>query len=438
MSEGANEQERGVGRTKPVTKSSTEIRGRSLLLARAAWVVLAAVVLGLDLAGIPYSIAFYQETCTGAGCEDSGRLTPEGIRALQEFGLSPEFYAAYVGVGLSTLVTLVFFALATVIFWRRSENRMALFGSFVLLVFGGAAITGTMRDLAEARPVFWFPTELLNYIGQVSFGIFFYLFPDGRFVPRWTRWLAVGYALLFVPDVFFPDSFLAALTDPLFFVFIASLVFAQVYRYLRVSTLAQRQQTKWVVFGFSVALAGFLGVVFLYEFVPAIGRSGPVGVMAGETIVYAFLLLIPLSIGVAILRSRLYDIDLLINRTLVYGPLTAVLVAAYFGGVVGSQYVFRTLTGGESQLAVVASTLAIAALFNPLRRRLQSFIDRRFYRRKYDARKTLEAFSVKLRDETDLEALNDELVGVVKETMQPAHVSLWLRPETSPTEESLD
>ena len=341
MSEGANEQERGVGRTRPLTESSTEIRGRSLLLARAAWVVLAAVVLGLDVAGIPYSFAFYQEPCTGAGCEDSGRLTPEGVRTLQEFGLSPEFYAAYVGVGLSTLVMLVFFALATVIFWRRSENRMALFGSFVLLVFGGAAITGTMHDLAEARPVFWFPTELLNYIGQVSFGIFFYLFPDGRFVPRWTRWLAVGYALLFVPDVFFPDSFLAALTDPLFFVFVVSLVFAQVYRYRRVSTLAQRQQTKWVVFGFSVALAGFVGVVFLYEFVPAIGRSGPVGELAGETIVYAFLLLIPLSIGVAILRSRLYDIDVLINRTLVYGPLTAVLVAAYLVGVVGSQYIFQ-------------------------------------------------------------------------------------------------
>jgi hypothetical protein len=206
-------------------------------------------------------------------------------------------------------------------------------------------------------------------------------------------------------------------------------VFAQVYRYRRVSTLAQRQQTKWVVFGFSVALAGFLGAVFLYEFVPAIGRSGPVGEMAGETIVYGFLLVIPLSIGVAILRSRLYDIDVLINRTLVYGSLTAVLVAAYFGGVVGSQYVFRTLTGGESQLAVVASTLAIAAIFSPLRRRVQSFVDRRFYRRKYDARKTLEEFSAKLRDETDLDALNDELVGVVKETMQPAHASLWLRPE---------
>jgi hypothetical protein len=150
------------------------------------------------------------------------------------------------------------------------------------------------------------------------------------------------------------------------------------------------------------------------------------------------LLLVPVCTYVAILRYHLYEINLIINRTLVYGSLTVTLIALYFGGVVVLQRGFVLLTGQQSTIAIVASTLLIAALFTPLHRRIQSFIDRRFYRRKYDARKTLEAFSVKLRDETDLEALNNNLVGVVRETMQPAHVSLWLRSETAPKGEQPD
>jgi hypothetical protein len=186
------------------------------------------------------------------------------------------------------------------------------------------------------------------------------------------------------------------------------------------STGEERQQIKWVIYAVAV-LTVAITVVSIW---PALDGS-----LIGTVLFLAGFLAIPTAVGIAILRYRLYDIDLIINRTLVYGSLTAMLVALYFGGIVALQRFFVALTGQQSTLAVVASTLLIAALFNPLRRRIQSFIDRRFYRRKYDAEKTLEAFSAKLREETDLDALNDDLVGVVRETMQPAHVSLWLRSE---------
>jgi len=181
----------------------------------------------------------------------------------------------------------------------------------------------------------------------------------------------------------------------------------------------ERQQMKWFLYP----------TVFLCTF--PVGDYLP-GVIGGVVFAVIFVGL-PVAIGIAVLRYRLYDIDIIINRTLVYGSLTLMLALVYFGGVTATQTLFRTLTSEEQlpQLVVVASTLVIAALFNPLRRRIQSFIDSRFYRRKYDARKTLEAFSARLRDETNLEALNEDLVGVVTETMQPARVSLWLRPETA-------
>jgi hypothetical protein len=185
----------------------------------------------------------------------------------------------------------------------------------------------------------------------------------------------------------------------------------------------ERQQIKWF------ASAAALTLVWILLFGQASLHGLPEAIVALSSLLV--IPSIPIATGIAILRYRLYDIDILINRTLVYATLTATLVGIYFSGIVVLQSVFVVLTGQQSTLAVVASTLVIAALFNPLRRRVQAFVDRRFYRKKYDARKTLEAFSAKLRDETDLEALNDDLVGVVKETMQPAHVSLWLSPESS-------
>jgi hypothetical protein len=195
---------------------------------------------------------------------------------------------------------------------------------------------------------------------------------------------------------------------------------------LRRSRGVERRQLEW----FAYATVLFIGSSMLTSVISDVTGVGWLGRISFVLSVMG-LVCLPVAVGIAILKYRLYEIDIIINRTLVYGSLTLMLVLVYFGGVTTTQAIFRTLTGQQQQpqLAVVVSTLAIAALFNPLRRRIQSFIDRRFFRSKYDARKTLEAFSVKLRDETDLEALDAELVSVVKETMQPQHVSLWLRPD---------
>jgi hypothetical protein len=197
-----------------------------------------------------------------------------------------------------------------------------------------------------------------------------------------------------------------------------------------------REQIKWLAFA-----ASFVGLTYFGTLISGLllspesyttNETPPLWISLSQLLTQISFASVPIAIGFAVLKYRLYDIEIIINRALVYGPLTATLVALYFGGIVVLQRLFDLLTGQQSTLAVVASTLLIAALFNPLRRRIQSFIDRRFYRRKYDAKKTLEAFSAKLRDETDLEALNEDLVGVVRETMQPAQISLWLRSETAP------
>jgi len=217
-------------------------------------------------------------------------------------------------------------------------------------------------------------------------------------------------------------------------------VFSLVTRYRR-SRGEERQQIKWIAFA-----ASFVGLLYLIAMVCAFIFPSGAWFQAGsplwlDLLGYAALIsftLVPIAVGFAVLRYRLYDIDLVINRTLVYGSLTISLALVYIASVVSLQYVLRALTGGDSQLVIVASTLAIAALFNPLRGRIQGFIDRRFYRRKYDAAKTLEEFGSRLRDETDLDSLSEDLVGVVRETVRPARVSLWLRPpgRTGTNEES--
>ena len=401
---------------------------------------MAITVLAIILFSIPSSFEYYRSVCTAPSevCAERAvdQATPEGVRVLGDIGLSLHSYAL-LRVAIDKVFELVWFAVGALIFWRRSDEPMALLTSMYLITFGTLAVdTTNAYALASAQTVWWLPVRGVQIVGEICAGLFFLLFPGGRFVPRWTRWLAVAFISFNVSRDLFPGFYsgspaLEMVWEWAFVGFLVSLLWSQIYRFLRVSSPAQRQQSKWVVFGLTLGVAGTFPSQLPVD-LSLVGGDTPLTLLFLKVGFVLSLMLIPLSIGVAVLRSHLFDIDLLINRTLVYGSLTLMLALVYFGGVTAVQAVFTVLTGQEEQLpqlVVVASTLVIAALFNPLRRRIQSFIDRSFYRKKYDARKTLETFSLKMRDETDLEALNNDLVGVVRETMQPAHVSLWLRPD---------
>jgi hypothetical protein len=401
-----------------------------------AWVAVAITALAIVLFSVPSSFEHYRSVCAAASkvCSERavGQPTPEGVRALQEVGLSVRSYAL-LNVAIDQVFQLVWFAVGALIFWRRSDDRMALLTSVFLVAFGTVTVDSTAADaLVSSQPAWWLPVQGVQIIGEVCVVLFFLLFPDGRFVPRWTRWLAVAWlAYVFqedlLPGLYSGSPVLETVSFLVFVVFVVSMIWSFVYRYRRVLSSDQRRQTKWVVFGTALGVAGTFPFKLPLD-LSLLGGDTPFALLVLEMGFALSLLLIPLSISVAVLRSRLFDIDALINRTLVYGSLTAALVAVYFGAVVVLQRLFVVLSGEKSTLAVVVSTLAIAALFNPLRRRAQAFVDRRFYRRKYDARRTLETFSATLKDETDLEALNDDLVVVVRETMQPEHVGFWLRP----------
>ncbi len=350
--------------------------------------------------------------------------------------------------------TLSFATVGALVAYRRPGNPIGWLlcatGFFeALAAFGGEY--GTYALVAGSLPggVFGLWLGSWTWLAAGSVVLFaFLLFPDGRLPsPRWravaglyvlASFLGVApFALapgplieieaLGLPPVANPFGVeaVARLAGPVGAVSLPLAVFtglspfaALFIRYWRAEEEEGRQQIKWVAY----AVALLTGAITATSIWPPLDGS-----VAGLLLFLISFLSIPTAIGIAILRHRLYDIDFVINRTLVYAALTAALALVYSGGVVTLQLVLRPLTGGDSQLAIVASTLAIAALFSPLRRRIQGFIDRRFYRKKYDAAQTLESFSAKLREETDLDELNGDLLSVVKETMQPAHASLWLR-----------
>src|SRR5215211_415999 len=415
----------------PNAPMSATLRGRRLFLVQVVWLVIFILTIGLFFTSIP---AYYDSLIKLTDTD----IKPATLRSnLEALGVSIDFYATYL-LSLSITSMMVWCAVGAVIFWRRSNDWMAIFTSLCLILFGTFTLDNVPTYLAERYSTLWLPVQLMAIFGSASFLLFLFLFPDGRFVPRWTRWILIFYTLHEMAYYFFPNSVLnTARSFPILdlviiSIFLCSGMGSQVYRYRRVSGPVQRQQTKWVVFGIVSAVLGAIGFASPLYLSPTYDQFGSLFTFVFEAGMIGSFCLIPLSIGVAIVHNRLWDVDIIINRTLIYGALTVSLALLYFGGIVVLQRVFIILTGQKSTLAVVASTLLIAALFNPLRRRMRAFIDKRFYRRKYDARKTLEAFSAKLRDETDLETLNNDLVGVVKETMQPSRISLWQRPDTPP------
>src|SRR5258708_7437699 len=374
----------------------TRLHGSWLVLMRVTWVVVVVLAVGLFIVSVPFNFAASHAMCATASCTDTNQLTLDQVRELQHLGLSMDFYATFIIV-LTIIFEFGYVAIGAVIFWRKSDERVALVTSLYLVTFG-AAFQGF--NVLTLQPGLHVLSLGMAFIGNVCAAFFFYLFPTGHFAPRWTRWLLVvwiaywGYTNSLLGSILTGSGLIDLLA---FFGLLVSVVAIQVYRYRRVSTPAQRQQTKWVVYGLSVALGGLL-LLRTVGFVLSL-HLGIIANLVVEGLVYLILLLVPLSIGIAMLRARLFDIDVLINRTLVYGSLTVLLVGLYVGLILALQALVGGFTGSLSQqpLVIVASTLVIAALFQPLRRRLQNIIDRRFYRRKYDAAKVIAAFSSTLR-----------------------------------------
>jgi len=405
--------------------TGTRLNGRWLVLARILWIAVVVLILALFFASIPAFTAVLQSACTTAACH--AFIPPYSIKQYQAAGLSVHFVLIFT-YALTVLIFLAFLAIGAVIFWLKSHDFMAFYTSFALVTFAMAFNNGSLLVLV---PAWWLLIQIISFLGGVAFGTFLYLFPNGRFVPRWMRWLVLGWVIQSGVEYFFPNSWLnnSWLMALLFVGLLVSLLVAQVYRYRHVSSQIERQQTKWVVFGMSNAVIGLVLVDLLYFSNPlSIFHPGLLSDLIAETLLQVFILLIPLSIAFAILRSRLWDIDIIINRTLVYGILTGILALLYVGCILFLQYLLRGIIQQNNDVAIVISTLVIAALFQPLRGRIQAIIDRRFYRRKYDAARTVAAFSAVLRSEVNLSQLSEQLIAVVQETMQPAHVSLWLRP----------
>ena len=407
-------------------------QGPWIVLVDAAWFALAALAAVIFVASIPLAYIPHLDNTFGVPID------------------APPLFVAvmsYATVVVSLLSAAVSFAVAVLLFWKRRGERFALFMSFFLLAYGsamggplevligtGSLLSGTVLPgglvLSE--------TLVLGIQGAIyiPLAIFFCLFPNGHFVPRWSRY--VVFPLLLLTPAFvhvtafeYPSAMnpLAWLVMLVAMVLLGVCIYAQFYRYRRVATRLEQQQTKWVVYGLSLAfiLALILQVPYYAAGTVPAGTALPwwdtfsgLGWQVMNTI-------LPLSFAVAVMRYRLWDIDIIVRRTLLYSSLTAILALGYFASVILLQQLFRSLTGFGGELAIIISTLGVAVLANPLRGRIQETIDRRFFRPKYDAQVVLSRFARMARDETNLDTLTASLMDIVNETIQPEKISVWLK-----------
>ena len=394
----------------------TRLRGRRLILARVVWVAVVSLIVALFLATLPAYYTLLQTVCTGALC-GAVQPTPDSAQAMQKLGLSIGAYATFI-LALTLALAFLCFAVSAVIFWRKSDDWMALL--VALTVATTVTLSGSVYGTGM-NSAWGVLAMVFNVLTSGLYVLVLLLFPDGRFVPRWTRWLllcGVVAALL---------SFMSNVYNLVFYAVLGMILIAQVYRYRHASSPLQRQQGKWFIFGGIVVVIIIVGLIVPQYIFPSFGQAGSFYLLVNIPIYIVISLYLPLCIGLAIVHYRLWDIDLIIHRTLVYSTLTVVLAVIYQVSV----FTFQSLLGGltlmrGNQVTIFASTLLIGLLFKPLYDRTRALIDRRFYRRKYDAARTLATFSTTIRDEVDLNQLCTKLTAVVEETMQPAHVSLWL------------
>jgi hypothetical protein len=402
-------------------------------LAIAGWGLIAVAYLTFFVTDLRLDFAQLQSACQGPQCNFLA-VSPAEMERLEAWGISPRTFALIM-TGMTMLAVSVWCLLSGLILWRQGASRIGWAISLALIVMPVTVIADA-DNLADNIPALFIPSVILSQLGLAIFHLFLYLFPNGRFYPRWAF---VPLSLTYVSFSIFGLGFAGFIALPAWAFeasalatsgLVALTIGFQILRYQRVSTALERQQTKWVLLGFSAIALSFPVWIMLFGGVLDIPAGLPrlLATLGGWLFTLSIISALPVTMAIAIMRYRLWEIDLVIRRTLSYSALSAVLVSVYLGSVLVLQSTFQALTGQrQGELVTVLSTLAIAALFGSVQRRVQNSIDRRFFRRKYDAARTLASFAASVRSETDLTRLSEQLTDVVNETMEPASVALWLR-----------